>query len=608
MKTISFFGSLFLCSYLPFVLACGGDSPAEGSDIGTSSDVIGDSTVDPNDSDVDPNAPDADISDAPDTDPNAPDVGPNTPDADTDIPETNVPDTNIPDTSVPETGPAIGAIDQLNWGSCDRSLSLGNEAECATSSVPLLWEEESGTQIDSYVIRFPASGTTVGQVWLLDGGPGGSGLGIATNISMYSELSEAGWDLLIPMHRGTGLSSALSCSDDLDACGNSLREEYGVEGLSGFSTTGAANDLAALVDAANEGQPTFLYGVSYGTFWAQRYLQLYPNQVQGVIIDGVLSLNADVELNAVRADPYVHDFLDLCSSDATCNQGVGGDPRGTIVAALESAEAGTCSAISGLSRAELEGIFATLIDSEVRALVMPIAAMMARCDRNDQQAIYQLSQAFSQQEQNELSYNETLGLVVGVNDILNTDLTYAEVQTQEEDVLIIGVSGAPIFEAAEHWPWLSLADYPREVGTTQTPVLLLQGGLDLATVREWADWAKAGIQAPSSELVYFPYSGHATMMYTNTTSGNCTLNLILQFMNSPTSSVDQSCVSTLQAPDMAVSSSESRGWANSLLGTTDVWRSYKDNDLAEASIVPVVLQERTIRAMQPLVRAVNETR
>ena len=33
----------------------------------------------------------------------------------------------------------------------------------------------------------------------------------------------------------------------------------------------------------------FVYGVSYGTYWAERYMQLFPRQAKGVILDSVVA-------------------------------------------------------------------------------------------------------------------------------------------------------------------------------------------------------------------------------------------------------------------------------------------------------------------------------
>src|SRR5262245_15493686 len=99
------------------------------------------------------------------------------------------------------------------WEPCSLySDGHGPSAECARPIVPAYWNDPGAGTIELFVKRYGGGGT---QVWLLNGGPGGSG-------SDFEPLAEAlvreAPDLQIYMldHRGTGRSSRLGCAAELD--------------------------------------------------------------------------------------------------------------------------------------------------------------------------------------------------------------------------------------------------------------------------------------------------------------------------------------------------------------------------------------------------------
>lgn len=71
---------------------------------------------------------------------------------------------------------------------------------------------------------------------------------------------------------------------------------------SAFSVTSAALDLKNLIQrlhlapsmtARDHIQDVYVYGVSYGTYLVERYAQIAPEQVKGIIIDGILAQQGD---------------------------------------------------------------------------------------------------------------------------------------------------------------------------------------------------------------------------------------------------------------------------------------------------------------------------
>ena len=69
-------------------------------------------------------------------------------------------------------------------------------------------------------------------------------------------------------------------------------------------------DLAAVLERTRKpGQRSFVYGVSYGTYWAQRYLHVAPTQAAGVILDSIVPMNAK-EKAAAEEDTGEAEILD----------------------------------------------------------------------------------------------------------------------------------------------------------------------------------------------------------------------------------------------------------------------------------------------------------
>src|SRR6185436_17831261 len=94
----------------------------------------------------------------------------------------------------PDAGDAPGGADapeagvpslQINWGPCPD----GFVSQCAQVSVPLDWATPSGQTIPVFISRMPARTVPArGQLWLLDGGPGGSGEDFVTVVPALAQL------------------------------------------------------------------------------------------------------------------------------------------------------------------------------------------------------------------------------------------------------------------------------------------------------------------------------------------------------------------------------------------------------------------------------------
>ncbi len=136
----------------------------------------------------------------------------------------------------------------------------------------------------------PAAGTMVAT----EGGPGYPATESRGDyLALFKPLMRRR-DVLIMDNRGTGKSGALDCHalqtgarwtvESVAACGASLGESASL-----YGTALAADDLAAILDAAGAGRID-LYGDSYGTYFAQVFAVRHPQALRSVVLDGAYPL------------------------------------------------------------------------------------------------------------------------------------------------------------------------------------------------------------------------------------------------------------------------------------------------------------------------------
>jgi pimeloyl-ACP methyl ester carboxylesterase len=174
---------------------------------------------------------------------------------------------------------------------------------CAAYEVPL---RAPGTAVgtaadtlDLFVRKFPASGRSKGTLWLIAGGPGESGASFYPFLGTLRR-AFAGFDLVVPDHRGTGYSTRL-CPKEEELSSQDGMALAGAEWGScwqalnsapdyarAFSITNAAHDLADLIAAYRSSVPSYLYGVSYGTQLVLRTFQIAQPAMNGVILDSLV--------------------------------------------------------------------------------------------------------------------------------------------------------------------------------------------------------------------------------------------------------------------------------------------------------------------------------
>ncbi|MFI5936404.1 alpha/beta hydrolase [Actinoplanes sp. NPDC051494] len=200
---------------------------------------------------------------------------------------------------------------RIGWYEC-----YGN-AECATTELPLDYDEPRGATTEIALLRIKAKDqkNRIGSLFVNPGGPGGSGTSFAYSAQYF--LSPAvlqRFDIVGFDPRGIGASENVRCFPSVRAQNAVLRdlniafpwgraeekkyiraaEELGRacsstgEPLTGSASTAeAARDMDVLRRAVGDDKLSYL-GFSYGTAIGQYYANMFPDRFRTVAVDGVL--------------------------------------------------------------------------------------------------------------------------------------------------------------------------------------------------------------------------------------------------------------------------------------------------------------------------------
>jgi len=500
-----------------------------------------------------------------------------------------------PDEPITQTTPdEPDEPEPIDWNACTLQ-GLGGQtypADCATVEVPLDWSEPDGETIDLFVRRVGAPQPEGRSVWLLSGGPGFAGLELEP-IAPWLHTQDPGTTVYIPDHRGTGASTRLTCpeqevagtpgealitDEEWPACVEWLEANWG-ERMQHFSTTQAARDLRGLIERTRaEDEQTFVYGISYGTYIAYRYLQVAPDQADGVIMDSLAPpghtfiSEQDVLTNEAAR---VH-FFGACADDETCSAKLGEDPWQVVEGLMEKIDQGHCQPLHdvGVTKANLRQALAQVINNmQIRALAPAIVYRYDRCSEDDVAA---LTQAFSGQAGTPpltvSAYSPVLGANIALSEMWEaSEPTLEEVVERDATQPISRGVSVSMAKLVGMWPRYGDDGLIGRAADTDTPVLMMAGVLDILTPLELQRTATLTLDGPNQIFVEFPYAIHSVIGSTplpgQSGLATCAMGLWTQFMKAPTEALDTACVSQTVAPDFTGPTQ----LAQQLFGRPDLW-------------------------------------
>ncbi|WP_282852523.1 alpha/beta hydrolase [Gulosibacter sediminis] len=445
----------------------------------------------------------------------------------------------------------------IEWGECpEEYAAVDDTAECAYVDAPLNWAEPgSDDPIELALVKLPAtSGNSQGALFTNPGGPGAGGVDFVAQSGDYmfsSDLREnfdiVGWD-----PRGVGYSSAVYCVDDAGmddylygvpdgyadmtedellayqqakaaAFGDSCYENTGPL-LEYVDTKSTVQDLDMLRYVVGEGSALNYFGFSYGTDIGAQYIDMFPEQVGRVVLDGATDPTVpmfDVILDQQeKFSDSIRAYLEDCLTSAECPFDQAGGVDGAIDEIsdiMNDVDETTPRAADGrvfTSSVIYQAIVAGMYDETSWQYVTQAFVQWER--NKDSSIFFSLTDSYNGRDPSGTYYSNQEEAFTAINCLdypLVTDKATIKAFNQKlQDVTLFQ---APMTEAqlevgdvtCENWPVQSrVTEQEPVVGAGAAPVLVVATTNDPATPLKWAE--AVAEQLESASLLVYEGEGH----------------------------------------------------------------------------------------------------
>jgi pimeloyl-ACP methyl ester carboxylesterase len=468
----------------------------------------------------------------------------------------------------------------LVWEACDTSeWPLGYPypaagVECTTIHVPL---DHAAPDGPTYPIRVAIHRSKVHPsgkaVFNLAGGPGGAAISQSGIIPQIQPELLDDFDLVYVDQRGTGASGYLDCpggypedAADWESCAEQLAT---LPEIAHFMTEDAAHDLD-FVRTRLGYDKIHVRGGSYGTRSGLEYLRQYPDRIAAIVLDGLAPPDLDLFGEDVQSfDRGVAMLLADCAQDPSCLAVSPSLEEDLLAVRAARAASPHPITVDGQGYQEDEELFLIFLSNflYLDSARFGVPAAIHAAALGDRAAWYALA-------------SSTFGL--DIQDGATMSFTSEErrgpwrpparsrLRARAQEYVSPGLfatimcaeffpnsGGVPALEAAlaaQAWPSGSILDLAeaceswgiapidaalRQPVSSDVPVLLLSGEIDLNTLAEWGDRAKATL--PSATHIVVPYTSHSTVRV------ECVNDVIVQYFRSggAIGTVDTSCIEAI---------------------------------------------------------------
>jgi len=343
--------------------------------------------------------------------------------------------------------------------------------------------------------------------------------------------------------------------------------------LDGLTLTDAARDLAWLIDASHtDSQRAIVYGASYGTAWAQRYLQLRPEQPAAVILDSTMTVGTDTADSDEHFDAQARTVLARCAADATCAAKLGGDPVAKATEAIAAVKAGTCK-LPATMPAALSQYFGSVVSTTSLELSLLPASIyrVLRCNAQDLDWLAKVWAYLMWRGALPAGNSDVVWVNITLSEFWLTHATADELKTAEDSMLAM-TNVWWFARQAETWPSYSLDEYSGKWPSSQVPTLVLQGGLDPITPH--ADVVAMHYSGKNQYFVQLPDSGHhlsapTASALSDFAARGCGFQIMKSFLTDPGKAPDTSCIADVAPITFSAPPPEWLG----VVGIADLWEN-----------------------------------
>jgi pimeloyl-ACP methyl ester carboxylesterase len=493
----------------------------------------------------------------------------------------------------------VSAAASSGWKPCaliDGQTESKPSAECAQVTTPLRWSDPTGPTIKAFVKRYKRENAT-GQIWLTMGEPGNAATDFEPFAKRFAERGNA--DVYMLDHRGVGRSEPrLSCPDqeraesdlgpiisasEMPACAEHVRSSYG-DSISAYTVTEAARDLGELSRMFREpNKKLFIYGVSYGTYLVQRYLQLFPSDADGVFLDSLLAQHEPTEGHmpsghSMSADEVGRALFDACGKDPLCSSKLGTNPNQRATELYDKLAAGYCHEVAsfGVTVPLLKSVLGFFSgQTAFRGAAPSLVHRLLRCEPRDVAALEYFMKNWYQGPLATLDFS-TYSQIVSAN-IERSEMWKEPAPTLEEHLKLLSsysFTEYPPDELVAAWevyPFLYPHDeYYGQLAVTDTPVLAINGLMDAKIASHLGERYGKTLTKPYQHWVLMPNAGHIVLSQSplvDDPSNTCGWVLAEQFFRDPKAELDLSCLQKVQGISFASSSTLSY----TLFNTADLY-------------------------------------
>jgi len=457
---------------------------------------------------------------------------------------------------------------------------------CDVVRVPLAWSDPNSGTIGVRFEWIPAARPGARQTIVAQtGGPGFASTGDGDAFTRLFRPLLRDRNLLLMDERGTGASTPIDCEplqrivalrlftnyqSAVERCGVELNRTFRTRDGRGyvhaselFSTPESVRDLAAIVQLLKLG-PVDLYGVSYGTFFAQTFAARYPAMVRTLTLDSPYPLGQDQIDLPWRAEIRFA-LATVCARSAACSAAT---PRGSVQArirrVIREANAGRIRLHSAGMTAALDRVFAEASLSTPPIEYRDLAAAALAFERGYASPLFRLIEESRIAAMLPLAPQAySAGMEVAdectvYRNPFDLRLPFARRVRQRNDALaglpagafdpltLAGIVSMPdeSFNECLRWPAPVYEEaLPSAVPLVPStlPVLMLSGELDATTAPGDARIARRQL-GPSARLVWLPNTTHASS--TGDEYG-CAERIVRSFITTPQAPPDVSCTARI---------------------------------------------------------------
>jgi len=418
---------------------------------------------------------------------------------------------------------------------------IQEQLTCGYVPVPENYQQPGAKQIKIHYAILPAisEGAKPDPLLILAGGPGQAATELAPMISRIFDAVRTQRDIVLIDQRGTGKSNPLECDiSHADELIQSDEEQNLTETarkcLANFSDTDTLqysthNSIRDFERVRKElGVEQFnLYGGSYGSRAALKYLQLYPDSVRTATLDAVAPPQVIIGPFGLHGSLAFNQLLEDCQQQVSCSDAFPelGDDYQQVMSRLgnEQVILETTDPLSHqpltirLTPGRFSSIIRMALYSPITRQLLPYAIHSAA--KNNFKPVLGLMGGTTIAAQNSIY----LGLMLSV--VCSEDLPRATDSLFQQDAnndFIGGRTGDAFKALCAGWESKPVADDWDKPVKSEKPVLLLSGTQDPVTPPRWGDIAARTL--PNSRHIVAEHASHTIASHT------CANTLIANFI------------------------------------------------------------------------------